>query len=211
MNGPTRYATLNHRLAPGETLLVRVGALCHYQSGIALKAQTLRSALKGFFFIRLNPYCNKSSDPKELVLAPTFPGELMKLAVDGSGYCLAKQAILALTPQVKLQFCWAGWKSWWVGSGLFQLKAKGQGWVWVTGFGHLVQHKLHQPMTVDQGHLIGYESGTKLRRTFSGGVMASLLGKEGLVYRMAAGKGCIITQSKSPKALAEWHNSRLRY
>lgn len=156
----------------------------------------------------INEFSNQGTEPAEVVLTQTFPGDIEVIELKGGQFFLQPGAFIACEPTVKLGVGWAGFASFVGREGLFRLKASGHGKLWFGGYGGIFAREIQGEYVVDSGHLIGYEPGIRLKVGMAGGVFSSFLSGEGLVTRVY-GPGRIFMQSRSISGLASWTNSHL--
>jgi uncharacterized protein (TIGR00266 family) len=107
---------------------------------------------------------------------------------------------------------WAGFVSWFVGEGLVKLQAVGTpggGTVWYGAYGGIIEREVKGELYVDNGFLVAYEPGLKLKIALPGGLFASIFGGEGIVTKVV-GDGRIWIQTRSITGLAAWLNPKFR-
>jgi uncharacterized protein (TIGR00266 family) len=130
---------------------------------------------------------------------------------DGQEISMQRGAYLGHTGDVKLKASWAGFISWFSGEGLIKLKAKstGNGILFFGAYGGIMKRRVEGELKVDDGHLVAYDPGLKLKLAMAGGLIASLFGGEGFVTRVV-GNGDVYIQTRSVKGLASWLNPKFR-
>ncbi len=157
-----------------------------------------------FFFQTLRA----TRGPGEVLIAPTVPGEILSLELDGAhSYCLQKDGFLAssvgVDVQTKTQSLAKGFFS---GEGFFVLQATGTGSLLVNSFGSI--HRLllspAQEYIVDNSHLVAWSSSTEYEiRKASSGWFSSVASGEGLVCHFR-GPGEVFIQTRNPGAFGSW-------
>ena len=90
-----------------------------------------------------------------------------------------------------------------------KLKASGEGTLWFGGYGGIIERKVDGELKVDDGHLVAYDPGLKLKVGTAGGLFSSMMGGEGFVTKVL-GQGTVYIQTRSIKGLASWLNPRFR-
>jgi len=118
---------------------------------------------------------------------------------------LESGAFVACTPGVTMGVGFAGFASIFGGEGFFRLRVGGHGTVWIGGYGSIVERELTSELTIDSGHIIAYETTVSLASGLAGGIVSSVMSKEGIVMR-ARGPGRIYLQTRSLDGLATWTN-----
>lgn len=182
------YSLLKVQLQPGEEIGAEPGAMVMMTGPIAidtgmrggLLSSLLRSAFGGES-VFLNTF--RAQGPAEIWLAPSVPGDIHYLPLDGKGYVLQDTAYLAHHGDVQLDVAWRGFKGWLTEGELVWLRARGRGGVWVTAFGAIeeVQVPPGETAIVDNFHFVAMEEGTSYKIRTAGGLKSILFGGEGLV------------------------------
>ena len=128
--------------------------------------------------------------PGEVLLAPTVPGEIVTMELDGvNEYMVQKDGFLAGAETIKLESQMQSLSRGLLGGeGFFILKVSGKGTLILNSFGaiHKVELKPDQEYIVDNSHLVAWSGTTtyNIERAASGWV-ASFTSGEGFVCRYA--------------------------
>lgn len=133
---------------------------------------------------------------------PETVGDVAFLPVDKStNFCLTRGAWLANDGNIQVKPD-ASFKSMFAGEGLVVLKAEGQGNLVVSSYGALdvISLQAGEGLTVDTGHLVGWESTIQMRTRKAAGFFNSLKSKEGLVVDVQ-GPGDLVLQTRVPTAI----------
>ena len=95
------------------------------------------------------------------------------------------------------------------GEGFFVHKFTGQGVIFVTSLGAIIQRQLRQgeQLIVDNGHLVAWNCSYSIERA-GGSHSSGLHTGEGLVCRFT-GPGTIFIQTRNPEALSDWIASQV--
>ena len=151
--------------------------------------------------------------PGEVLLVPPALGDIVPIRLDGNQvWSVGKDAFLASTEGVIKDFKSQGFgKAMFSGEGLFVYKISGNGVMFITSLGAIVQKNLGpgEGYIVDNSHLVAWNTKYVIERVASGGIISSLSASEGLVCRFT-GPGTIFFQTRSPEALGAWISSHMR-
>jgi uncharacterized protein (TIGR00266 family) len=157
-----------------------------------------------FFFQTLRA----SRGAGEVLLAPTVPGEIVIMELDGlNEYMVQKDGFLAGSESIKIESQMQSLSRGLLGGeGFFILKVSGKGSLILNSFGaiHKVELKPDQEYIVDNSHLVAWSGTTSyhIERAASGWV-ASFTSGEGFVCRFR-GPGVVYIQSRNPGSFGAW-------
>lgn len=197
-------------LGPGEKLRVEPGAMVSHSEGVAPETKA-----EGGFFSGLKRmmggetfFQNTFTAPAqggEITLAPSLPGDLMVIPIEGSAFLLRSGAFVASEVDVSLDTSWGGARSFYGGGGMLLLRVTGQGKVLASAYGAIEERVLQpgQKYIVDTGHVVGLDESVQFEVKTSGGWKEALLGGEGLVCELT-GPGRVLMQSRSEEAFVGW-------
>ncbi len=196
-------------LNSGERILVESGAMAAMSSDLQLKSRFLG----GFFRALLRKVVTgeslmvgdyQASQPSELLLSPSIPGEVRHLSLQpGRALFFQGGAFLACTPNVRLGTQFGGLRSFFSSEGLFFLKVSGQGELLFNSYGAIVEHDVDGTFTVDTSHVVGWEESLQWNIRGMGSLKNTLLSGEGLVIEFK-GRGKLWTQTRSLSGLVGW-------
>ena len=211
---PGAFPMVRVQLAAGESLKAESGAMVSMSptldveskmEGGLLKALS-RKVLTGehFFFQTLRA----TRGAGEALLAPTVPGEIVILELDGvNEYLVQKDGFLAgaqsLTIESKMQSFARGLLG---GEGFFILKIGGKGTLVLNSFGaiHLVELKPDEEYIVDNSHLVAWTATTTYTiEKAAAGWISSFTSGEGFVCRFR-GPGIVYIQTRNPQSFGAW-------
>ena len=211
---PGAFPMVRVQLAEGESLKAESGAMVSMSptldveskmEGGLLKALS-RKVLTGehFFFQTLRA----TRGAGEALLAPTVPGEIVILELDGvNEYFVQKDGFLAgaqgLVIESKMQSFTRGLLG---GEGFFILKIGGKGTLVLNSFGaiHLVELKPDEEYIVDNSHLVAWTATTSYTiEKASAGWIASFTSGEGFICRFR-GPGIVYIQTRNPQSFGAW-------
>lgn len=208
------FAQLAVDLKKGESVRAESGAMVSMSGDLVLESSMKGGIMGGIarkflggesFFLQK---VSAESADGEVVFAPSYPGDIIVLDLDGSqDFLLQKQAFLAAESGVdvgtKAQNMAQGIMS---GEGFFIMKASGQGQLAISSFGAIYKRTLKpgEELVVDNGHLVAWSSllNYKISKPGKGWVSAFTSG-EGVVCRFT-GPGDVYIQSRNPSSFGPW-------
>lgn len=202
------YSVLFVELEPNEVVIAEPGAMVSMKGDIEVKTSTggvlkafKRAFLGGEHFF-LNRYI--SYGKSEISFAPLLPGDIKVIDVDGTFY-LQSTSYLASQEDISIDTKFGGFKSFFSGEGFFLIKLEGHGKVAISAFGGIYSKTLEpgEKITVDTGHIVGFDESVKYSvRTF-GGIKSTIFGGEGLVVDLE-GPGRVFIQTRNSSAFLSW-------
>ena len=211
---PGAFPMVRVELTAGETIKAESGAMVASSPTIDVESKLeggflgalSRKLLTGekFFFQTLRA----SRGPGEVLLAPTVPGEIVMLELDGvNDYLVQKDGFLAGAESIKLESQMQSLSRGLLGGeGFFILRVSGKGPLLLNSFGaiHKIELKPEQEYIVDNSHLVAWSGTTSynIERAASGWV-ASFTSGEGFVCRFR-GPGVVYIQSRNPGSFGAW-------
>lgn len=211
---PGAFPMARVQLAAGESLKAESGAMVSISPTIDVESKVegglfkalSRRVLTGehFFFQTLTA----ARGPGEALLAPTVPGDIVVIELDGvHEYLVQKDGFLAgsehLTIESKMQSLSRGLLG---GEGFFILKIGGEGQLIINSFGaiHKVELKPDEDYIVDNSHLVAWTATTTYRiEKAAAGWISSFTSGEGFVCRFR-GPGVVYLQSRNPQGFGAW-------
>ena len=194
-------------LAPGEGIQASAGAMLatSYGVGVDRASGTAFRALTRAW--RDAEVFTAPAEGGWVDLTANLPGDLYVLDLDGTtGWCLARDGWLAAAGTVGLEPAWPGFRQMFGGDVGFLAHAAGVGPLVLCCCGSvdLVTLAAGELITVDPGHLVAYPDTMQCRlRALSPDGDQSVRTGQGLVLDFA-GPGQLVTQTRSPRALAGW-------
>jgi uncharacterized protein (TIGR00266 family) len=147
----------------------------------------------------------RASEPGEVTFAPSLPGDIYDVELQGQTLYAESGAYIASSPEIKVDTKWGGAKTFFSREGLFLLKISGTGKLFLSSYGaiHEIDLEVGQRYIVDTGHIVAFaeDVGYSVKRV--GGLKSTLLSGEGLVCELT-GPGKIMIQSRSVDAFLAW-------
>jgi uncharacterized protein (TIGR00266 family) len=211
---PGAFPMARVQLASGESVKAESGAMVGCSPTVDVESKLeggflsamARKMLTGekLFFQTLRA----SRGAGEVLLAPTVPGDMVVLELDGvTEYLVQKDGFLAGGEGIHIESQMQGFgRGMLSGEGLFILKIRGSGPLIINSFGaiHKIELKPDQEYIVDNAHLVAWTVTTTYTiEKASSGWIASLTSGEGLVCRFR-GPGVVYIQSRNPGGFGNW-------
>ena len=207
------YSMLVVNLEQGEKIIAESGALTYMDPNIEVHTRKREKSFLGSLslaiFGRQSFWVNEytaSNGPGEVAFVSAPVGDIETLEVKpNQGYVIQKAAYIASTENVDLDVKWEGFTKGLFGQGIFMIKAKGDGTLFINTFGAIDKHTLKpgQTLIVDNFHLVAFSDTCNYKVTKFGGLKETLLGGEGLVTRIT-GPGDVYIQTKNLREFVEW-------
>jgi uncharacterized protein (TIGR00266 family) len=207
------YSLLVVNLEPDEKITAEAGAMTYMDPNMEVHTHMREKSLLGSlglsiigrqsFFV--NEY-TASHGPSEAAFVSAPVGDIEVLEVNPSqGYIIQKSAYIASTQNVDLDIKWEGFTKGLFGQGLFMIRVRGSGTLFINTFGAVDKHTLKpgQSMIVDNFHLVAFSDTCSYKVTKFGGLKETILGGEGLVTNIT-GPGDIYIQTKNLKEFVDW-------
>jgi uncharacterized protein (TIGR00266 family) len=212
-HAPT-FTTLEFELDEGETVAAQPGCMLAMTTGLDVKAgagthmkgkggfgRAARSMLAGENYFSANYRAKRNGE--RLVLAPPEMGEIRGLEIrEGTHHFIATGAFLACTSSVRLSLEYAGVKGLLATRGLFLMRTTGEGLVFVSSFGALVEQVLAEGerFVLDNRHIVCFTDSMRYELVkVADSIRHSYLTGEGLVNRFT-GPGSLLYQTRARPA-----------
>jgi uncharacterized protein (TIGR00266 family) len=207
------YSMLVIKLDPNEKVTAEAGAMTYMEPTIEVKTRKREKSLLGTIGLTLlgrqsffvNDYITRDS-PGEVALVAAPVGDIETLDVNSNqGYIIQSASYIASTQNVDLDMKWQGFTKGLFGQGLFMIKAKGDGKLFINTFGAIDKHTLEagKSLIVDNFHLVAFSDTCDYKVRKFGGLKSTLLGGEGLVTEIK-GPGDVYIQTKNLREFVEW-------
>src|SRR5687768_2172683 len=209
-HAPT-FTTLEFRFAEGEWVTAQPGCMLAMTTGFELKAgagthmkgqsglgRATRSMLAGENYFTAIYKAKRSGE--RLILAPGEMGEIRSLPVDSNtNHYIAGGSFLACTSGVKVSLKFAGVKGWLATRGLFLMRTEGEGTVFISSHGALVEQTLGdgERFVLDNRYIVAFSDTMKYETVkVTESLRHSYLAGEGLVNRFT-GPGNMLFQTRA--------------
>lgn len=197
-----------HLERAGESVTSEPGAMVLMRGPVRIKTHTgglaagLKRALMGGESLFMNTYV--SEGPAEIWFAPSMPGDVSYIPLEGNAYVIQDFSYLAHHGDVKITTAWRGFKGLLAEGNLIWLKAEGHGGVWVNSFGGIEKLELApgETITIDNFHFVAMSDGMRWSVRKFGGIKSFILGGEGIVIDVQ-GPGTLLLQTRSLPPFAQ--------
>jgi uncharacterized protein (TIGR00266 family) len=207
--GNPDYGELIFDLAPGQMVRAVSGAMNWMSTDLGMKARLMGGFVRSFarkFLGGASLFISEFSAPSsggQLSLAPTMPGAIQSIRLDGGTFWLTAGSFLAATDGIDLRTKFFGFRALFSGKGAFLIQASGSGEVWFNAYGAIVEKELDGEFIVDTGHVCAFDPSIDYKIGGMGGLKSTLFSGEGLTMNFT-GKGTIWLQSRNLPATAGW-------
>lgn len=208
------YSALQCTLNAGEKLWTESGAMLAMDNAANIEGKMqggLWQAIKrtvltneSFFVTSITARENGT----EVILAPRAVGDIEVIELRDQEYVVQGGAFLAATDGIATDAKFTGWKGFVSGEGIFMIKAKGTGTMFVSSFGGIFKKDIPAGKTfiVDNGHIVAFPSSMKYDIHSVGGDMMSMVTTgEGLACSFT-GPGTVYLQTRNLRTFAETLN-----
>jgi uncharacterized protein (TIGR00266 family) len=207
------YSMLVVNLEQGEKITAESGAMTYMDPNLEVHTRKREKSLLGSIGLTIfgrqsfwvNDYIAAQAPGEAgFVAAPVGDIEMLEVKPN-QGYVIQKAAYVASTENVDLDVQWEGFTKGLFGQGLFMIRVKGNGTLFINTFGAIDKHNLRpgQTLTVDNFHLVAFSDTCSYKVTKFGGLKETLLGGEGLVTQIT-GPGDVYIQTKNLKEFVDW-------
>ncbi len=209
------YASLRLSLQPNQSVFVEAGGMAAMDTWINMKSKVQGGLMKGVkrmlggesLFLSEFTAEGKSGD---LYISPGVPGDIQHYYVNGTGLMIQSSGFVASSTTVGIDSKFQGFKGFFSGESLFLIKTTGQGDVWFSSYGAIIEIPVAGDYVVDTGYIVAFEDTLNYSVEMLGGLSfrglrTSILGGEGLVCRFR-GEGRLWVQSRNLYTLINFLN-----
>ncbi len=200
------YASIRLTLQPGQTLVVEAGAMAAMDPWIKLKSKMRGGLGRGVMrmfggeSLFLSEFTAEGK-PGELYLSPGVPGDVEYYHLDGTrGMMLQSSGFVASSPTVEIDTKFQGFKGFFSGESIFLVHATGQGDLWFSTYGAIIEIPIDGDYVVDTSYVVAFEDSLQYNVELIGGLSfkslrTGIFGGEGLVCRFN-GQGRLWVQTR---------------
>jgi uncharacterized protein (TIGR00266 family) len=208
ISGNPSYGDLTIALAAGESFWSEGGAMSRMSSHVELKTRLVGGLLKSVIRRLVGGeslFISEYTAPNMafVSLSPSYPGCVLHRKIDGDSFYLTAGSFLACTPGMNLGTKFGGLRAFFSGEGAFLIEVSGQGDLFFSSYGGVIEKDVQGELIVDTGHVVAWEPSLSYTIGGMGGLKQTLFSGEGLVMRFA-GQGKLFLQTRQLPALAGW-------
>ena len=201
------YASLRLDLQPNQTVLVESGAMAAMDAGIKMKSKMKGGIMKGIGrmisgeSLFLSEFTAENR-PAQIYISPGTPGDIRHYHLTGNNSLMIQSSgFIACSPTVEINTKFQGFKGFFSGESLFLVKASGQGDIWFSSYGAILEIPVTGAYVVDTGYVVAFEDTLDYHVEMMGGLSfkglkTGILGGEGFVCRFQ-GQGRLWVQSRN--------------
>ncbi len=198
-------------LGPDESIQAESGAMVSMSSNIGIDTGmkggvlgAITRTVLGGETLFANVFTSRGG-PGEITLAPSLPGDITSVTLQGETLYVQSGSFLAGAPAIGLDLKWGGARAFFGSEGLFLLRATGSGPIILCSYGaiHKVRLDGGRPYICDTGHVVAFTQGLDFEVRKVGGWKSTLLSGEGLVCEFR-GAGDLYLQTRSTQAFLSW-------
>ena len=146
----------------------------------------------------------------EVTLAPHYNGDVREIKLADDVVMAQSGAFLAATPGLRVDAAWGGAKTFFTGDGLYLLRCRGRGVLFLSSYGaiHLVELGVGDKYSVDTGRMVAFDQGVDYSLGRSGGLFTTVAGGEGVVAKLED-PGRVYMQTRSEDHYMKWLMARM--
>ena len=211
------YAAIRMNLAVNQSITVEAGAMAAMDTNITMKSKMRGGILKSVgrmlggesLFLSEFTAQNKSG---ELLISPGVPGDVCHYHISsGRSLFLQSSGFVACDPSLELDTKFQGFKGFFSGESLFLIKASGNGDIWFSSYGAIVEIPVNGSYLVDTGYVVAFEDSLNYNVELLGGLSrkglkTAIFGGDGLVCRFS-GQGRLWIQTRHVGPLVNFLHS----
>jgi len=213
ISGRPDFALLTVNLKDGQQIFAEPSAMATMDTTIKLKAGLKGGLLKsvgrafGGESMIINTFTAQSAG--EVLFAPGTQGDLAHYRLSGNSIMLQRGGYVANGPGVEVSGKWAGFKGFFSGEGMVLLKASGEGDLFFSTYGSLIEVDVRDAYYVDTGYVVAFEDTLQYQVTTLPGlrigskIKSFIFGGEGLVCRFS-GTGKLWIQTRAVNPFLSW-------
>ncbi len=209
------YASLRLSLQANQTVFVETGGMAAMDSWINMKSKVQGGLMKGLGrmlggeSLFLSEFTAQDK-PGDLYISPGVPGDIQHYYINGTGLMIQSSGFVASSTTVEIDSKFQGFKGFFSGESLFLIKTTGQGDIWFSSYGAIVEIPVAGDYVVDTGYIVAFEDTLNYSVEMLGGLSfkglrTGILGGEGLVCRFS-GNGRLWVQSRKLSTLINFLN-----
>lgn len=201
------FAFLLVKLGTGRAIRVETTSMATMDTNLRMKTTAKRGVgrvLTGESLF-INEFIAEGA-PGEIGIAPSMPGDIQHIYLQGQTVYLQNSSFLACSETVdigtQVQGLVKGVVS---GMGLFLIRCTGHGDLWTSGYGAIVPMDVRGEAVVDTGHIVAFTEGLEYGVGPLAGYKSLFFSGEGFVCRFH-GEGRVWIQTRKVPPFTKWIN-----
>jgi uncharacterized protein (TIGR00266 family) len=210
------YGSLILDLPANQTVMVEASAMAAMDSSLQMKSKIKGGLMKGIGrmlggeSLFINEFTAQGKGG-ELYISPGVPGDLQHYDVTSKcGLMVQSSGFVACSPEVEIDTKFQGFKGFFSGESLFLIRVTGNGDLWFSSYGGIVEIPVAGNYVVDTGYIVAFEDTLNYQVEMIGGLSfkslkTGIFGGEGLVCRFS-GEGRLWIQSRNLPLLINFLN-----
>ncbi|MGD2181448.1 TIGR00266 family protein [Lusitaniella coriacea] len=210
------YASLILRVNANQAVLVESSAMAAMDSCLQMKSKVRGGLLKGIgrmlggesLFMSEFTAEGRSG---ELYISPGIPGDIQHYRITpGRALMVQSGGFVACSSTIEIDSKFQGFKGFFSGESLFLLRVTGEGDLWFSSYGAIIEIPVAGEYIVDTAYIVAFEETLDYNVEMIGGLSfrslkTGIFGGEGLVCRFR-GEGRLWVQSRSLYSLLNFLN-----
>ncbi|MGF1489837.1 MAG: TIGR00266 family protein [Prochloraceae cyanobacterium] len=200
------YASLIINLEKDRTVLVEASAMAAMDSNFTMKSKVKGGLMKGVKrmlsgeSLFINEFTSTGS-AGQIYISPGVPGDIQHYYITSENALMIQSSgFVASSPTVEIDSKFQGFKGFFSGEALFLLRAIGEGSIWFSSYGAIIEVPVKGEYIVDTGYIVAFEDTLNYNVEVIGGLSfknlkTGILGGEGLVCRFS-GEGKVWVQTR---------------
>ncbi|MDD4319049.1 MAG: TIGR00266 family protein [Candidatus Peribacteraceae bacterium] len=205
------YSVLRCTLSRNEELHAESGAMLGMDASVTLEGKMkggLFGGLKRAFLTSESFFVTTvraQENGSEILLAPRATGDVEALELKNEEYLVQGGSFLASSAGIESDAKFTGWKGFLSGEGIFMIKVRGTGTLFVSSFGGILRKEIPAGKTfvIDNGHIVAFPSSMRYEIQRAGaGMWGAVTTGEGLVT-VFEGPGAVLLQTRNLRSFVE--------
>lgn len=200
------YASLILNLEKDRTVLVEASAMAAMDSNLTMKSKVKGGLIRGVkrMLAGESLFINEFTATRaagQIYISPGIPGDIQHYYLtSNSALTIQSSGFVASSPTVEIDSKFQGLKGFFSGESLFLLRAIGEGSIWFSSYGAIIEIPVSGEYIVDTGYIVAFEDTLNYNVEVIGGLSfknlkTGILGGEGLVCRFS-GEGKLWVQTR---------------
>ena len=201
------YASLILDVPANQTVLVEASAMAAMDVSLEMKSKIRGSLLQGVGrmlggeSLFINEFTAQGRNG-EIYISPGVPGDIAHYYIEpGHNLMVQSSGFVACSNKIEIDTQFQGFKGFFSGESLFLLRATGEGDLWFSSYGGILEIEVSENYIVDTSYIVAFEDSLNYNLEFIGGLsfnnlLTGVFGGEGLVCRFT-GRGRLWIQTRA--------------